>query len=45
MTYDAPVSVLIFQDKYTIHILHTKLSVYYAVCIHTLATHSIGDTY
>jgi len=38
-----PVSILILQDTITFHILHTKISVCYAVCIHALATQSIGD--
>lgn len=45
MKEHAPVSILILQDTITIHILHTKFSVRYAVCIHALATHSIGDTH
>jgi len=40
-----PVSILIPQYTVTVHILHTKLSVRYAVCIHALATYSIGDTH
>jgi hypothetical protein len=41
----SPVIVLILQDTIIFHILHTKLSVPYAVCIHALATHSTGDTH
>jgi len=38
-----PVAILILQDTITVHLFRTKLSVCYAVCIHALATHSIGD--
>jgi len=38
-----PISILILQDTITVHILHTKLSVHNVLCIHALASHSIGD--